>query len=138
MKILHNFGGNRPEFVERLKIINFSHIISTEHGKIRKGHPKICRFGPKLKKNLKIFKKILRFFDQPLWKIDFLKQIFLNISGLSAFFSESIYLCKIIPFFYNIFFCFRVPCSPPYATALSIACINLFGFRGWGVETITS
>ena len=40
-------------------------------------------FGPKMKRILKIFKKILRYFDQNLWKIDFFHTFLLNISWIS-------------------------------------------------------
>ena len=58
-------------------------MISIAQVKLSNMPAKLCAFGPKMKRVLKIFKKILRFFDQNLWKIDFFHNFLLNISWIS-------------------------------------------------------
>ena len=43
-------------------------MISIGTKKLIKADPKVCEFGPKMKKTLKDFKKIGRFFDQYLYE----------------------------------------------------------------------
>ena len=58
-------------------------MISIEQVKLSKVPAKLGAFGPKMKRILKIFKKILRFFDQNLYgKLTF-SQFLLNISWIS-------------------------------------------------------
>ena len=67
MQILENFRENRLKFVEKFKIIKSWRINSIEHGELRFLGANICAFDPKVKKTLKFFKKILRFFNQNLY-----------------------------------------------------------------------
>ena len=83
---------------------------------------KLCAFGPKMKRMLKILKKILRFFDQNLYgKLTF-SQFFTKYFLDFWLRSESIDLWKITPDFYNNFSGFGggersgVPPPPPDAT----------------------
>ena len=77
---------------------------------------KPCGFGPKMKRNLKTFKKILRFFDQNLYgKLTF-SQFYTKYLLDFWLLSESIDLWKITPDFYNNFSDFGggdVPAFPP-------------------------
>ena len=67
MKIVEIFGENRLEFIEKSKIIEISLMISISQVKLSNQAAKPCAFGQKVKKTLKIFKNILRFFDQNLY-----------------------------------------------------------------------
>ena len=60
MKILEIFGENRPEFIEKCKVIKICWMISIGQVKQSKLHARFCAFGPKMK-------RILRFFDQNLY-----------------------------------------------------------------------
>ena len=103
MKILEIFGENRVQFVEKWKIINIWRRISIGQGKLRNLRAKLCAFGPKTKKILKVFKKSLRFYDQnrygKLTCFTFFTKYFLDFWLLS----ESRYRWKITPNFYNNF-----------------------------------
>ena len=104
MRILERFGENRLEFVAKLKIIKILRMIPIGQGNVRNLPAKICAFGPKMKKNLKNFKKIiLSFFDQNLYgKLTF-SQIFTKYFLEFYILSESIYPWNIISVFYNNF-----------------------------------
>ena len=65
-KFLTFFGENRLEFREKSKFIEIWWMISIAQVKISNLPAKLCPFGPKMKRILKIFKKILRFFDRNL------------------------------------------------------------------------
>ena len=101
MKILEIFGENRLEFVEKCKIIMILGIISIGHSKLSNVPAKLCAFGPEMKKTLKSFKKILRFFDQNLYGKWFFSQFSTKYFFAFCLLSESIYLWKITPDFYN-------------------------------------
>ena len=103
MKILEIFGENRQEFIEKCKIIEIWWMSSIGPVKLSNLPAKLCELGPKMKRILKNFKKILRFFDQNLYgKLTFsqiLTKYFLDFWLRS----ESIDLWKITPDFYNNF-----------------------------------
>ena len=126
-KFLTFFGENRLQFREKCKIIEIWWMISIEQEKLSNLSAKHCAFGPKLKRILKNFKKILRFFDQNLYgKLTFL-QFFTKYFLDFWLRSESINLWKIRPDFYNNFSDFggggNVPAfpHPPDATGREIA-----------------
>ena len=103
MKIVEIFGENRLEFIEKCKIIEIWWMISIAQVKLSKMPAKRCVFAPKMKRILKIFKKILRFFDQNLYgKLTFFT-IFPKYVLDFWLRSESIDLWKIRPDFYNNF-----------------------------------
>ena len=62
-----NFGENRLEFKGKCMLIESWWMTSI--GKVKLGNlpAEFCAFGPKMKRILKIFNKILRFFDQNLY-----------------------------------------------------------------------
>ena len=119
MKILEILGENRLDFIEKCKIIEIWWMISIGQVKLSKEPSKPGAFGAKMKRILKIFKKILRFFDQNLYgKLTFFTiftKYFLNFWLRS----ESIDLWKTTLDFYNNFSDFGGESSPPppaYAT----------------------
>ena len=120
MKIVEIFGENRLEFIEKSKIIEIWWMISIVDVNVSKLPAKPCAFGPRMKRNLKIFKKILRFFwTKPLWKIEFFT-IFTKYFLDFWLRSENIDLLMITPDFYNNFSGFggggNVPAFPPPPT----------------------
>ena len=64
MKIVEIFGENRLEFIEKCKSIEIWWMISIGQVNPSNLPSKLCAFRPKMKRFSKIFKKILRFFDQ--------------------------------------------------------------------------
>ena len=145
MKILEIFEENRLEFIETSKITEIWWMISIGHLNVSNLHAKPCAFGPKMKRNLKNFKKILRFFDQNLYgKLTFFTIFYWIFLGFLT------PLRKYRPLedstrFLQQFFRFRgggdVPAfPPPDATEKALVMFNVFclfssytGFRGWGV-----
>ena len=103
-------------------LINYWRIISIRQGKLRNIHAKFCAFGPEKTDFLKIFKKILRFFDQNLYgKLTFFVNIHENSSIILAQLRKY-YLWKITLDFYNKNLSVSgggdvPPVPPPYATA---------------------
>ena len=101
--MLEIFEENRLEFIEKCKIIKIWWRINTGQLNLRNLPTRFCTLEPKMKRALKIFKKILSFFDQNLyWKLTFFT---VSIKYLLDFLlrSEIIYLWKITPDFYNNF-----------------------------------
>ena len=85
MKIFEFCGENRLEFVEKWKIIKILGMISIGQVKVSNLPAKLCAFGPKEKKILKTFNKILRFFYQNLYgKLTFFHNSLKHIYWSSA------------------------------------------------------
>ena len=101
MKILEIVWENRMEFIEKCMLIMIWWLISIEQLKLSNLPAKFCAFGPKWREFWK--------FSRKFW--DFLIQISMENWLFSQFFtkyfldfllrSESIYLWKITPDFYN-------------------------------------
>ena len=99
-KFLTFFWENRLEFIERSKIIEIWWIILLGQVKISNLPAKPCAFGPKVKRILKNFKKILIKISMENWLFSqFFTKYFLDF----WLHSETIDLWKITPDFYNNF-----------------------------------
>ena len=99
-KFLKFLGKNRLKFVEKCKVVKIWGRISIGQAKLSNLPAKLSEFGPNVKKILKGFKKILRFFDQNFYeKWTFFTKYFLDFCLISG----SIYLWKITPDLYNNF-----------------------------------
>ena len=102
------FGENRLAFGEKCKIIKIWGMITIGQVQVLNRPAKTCAFRQKVKKTLKNFKKILRFFDQNLaGKLNFFT-FFTKYFFDFWLLSQSIYLWKIKPDFYNNFSDFEV------------------------------
>ena len=97
-------------------------MFSIGQAKVSNGPAKPCAFGPKEKKTLKKVKKILRFFDQNLYRKWTFAQSFTKYFLEFCILSESIYPWKITSDFYNNFSDFvgggRSKCSYILATLM--------------------
>ena len=136
MKILEIFSSeNRLEFIEKCNIIKIWWMISTEQVKLSKVPAKSCAFWPKWRELWKISRKFK----------DYLIKISMEYWLFSQFFtkyfldfwlrSESIYLWKIMPDFYNNFSDFGGGRSgvPPLPTLLILET----RYRKWASMTFS-
>ena len=94
MKVRELFWVNLLKFVLKWKTIPISRMDSIGQGKIRNFRTNLCAFGPKTKKNLRLFHQNLY---GKLTFFTFFTESFLDF----RLFSESLYICKISPDFYN-------------------------------------